>query len=113
MWVSATRGFIYNKQGIRPGQVFRLQGHLNDGLLLKHGHVVEIDPQPKAEKELDTYPQCEHCGARYMAEWQRDKCRAMHVEGPQPAKRMTHVIDERNAAGRRAAHKLRLARVGM
>jgi hypothetical protein len=112
MWVSATRGFIYNKEGIRVGRIFRLQGHPNDGLLLKHGHVVALDPQPKAEKQLEEYPQCDECGARYMEAWQRDKCRAAHAEGAQPVARTTHVIDERNTAGRRAAQKLRLAQMG-
>ena len=109
MWVSVTRGFIYNGTHLKVGQLFRLQGHPNDGLLLKHGHVIALDPQPKSKAGLAEYPVCEHCGARFLAEWQRNKCREAHAIGQPQSARPTYVIDERNAAGRRAAHKLRLA----
>ena len=88
MWVIANRDFAYghDDQRIRAGQLFRLQGCRNDGLMLKHKTVVALDPQPEKEAELNTYPRCGECGRRFITPHQRDRCGELHETAPAVAR---------------------------
>jgi hypothetical protein len=109
MWVVATRDYQYDETlAVKIGQVFELRGHPNDGLLLKHRHVVALDPQPTAV-EVAQFPQCGECGARFQEEWQRDRCGREHeaavLTAERRERRATHVV----APHSRAAQKMRLS----
>jgi len=78
MYVRATRDFTYTEDlKVKDGQVFQLRGLMNDGLLLKHGIVAAIDPQPDSEA-LKKFPRCGECGARFSEVWQRERCGRSH-----------------------------------
>ena len=109
MWVVATRDYQYDETlAVKNGQVFELRMHPNDGLLLKHRHVIALDPQPTAA-EVAKFPQCGECGAHFQYEWQRDRCGREHeaaaVTQERNEKRTTYVV----APHTRAAQRLRLS----
>jgi hypothetical protein len=76
----AGRDFSYDdgKIGdVKLGQIFQLQGHPNDALLVKHNLVSLLEPQPK-KAALEALPVCGTCGRCFLEEWQRDKCGESH-----------------------------------
>lgn len=93
-YVMAARDFRYDdgKIGyVKLGQVFQLQGHPNDGLLIKHNLLSLLEPQPK-KAALEALPVCGTCGRHFLEEWQRDKCGQSH-----------EMTEEETIAQRRAA----------
>jgi hypothetical protein len=79
-YVVASKDFHYDEGAVgkvKLGQVFQLQGHINDGSLLRHQLVISLDPQPD-RKAFEKLPQCGECGRRFAEEWQRDRCGASH-----------------------------------
>ena len=79
-WVTAGRDFRYDDGEIGEvvlGQVFQVQGHPNDALLVKHSLLALLEPQPK-KGALDAMPVCGTCGRRFLLEWQRDRCGQAH-----------------------------------
>ena len=104
MWVVGTRDFQYDDTlFVKIGQVFELRNHPNDGLLLKHRHVVALESQDPVE--IAKLPQCGECGARFQDEWQRDRCGREHESGEVTAERRerqaTHVVAPHTRAGQR------------
>lgn len=82
-FVEVTHDFHYDEGQIgkvRQGQVFRLQGHVNDGKLLLHRHLLLLDPQPAALADAAPYL-CPHCGRRYLQPSYRERCAQMDAEG--------------------------------
>lgn len=81
-WVQALRDFGYESDvvgHVREGQVFRLGGHRNDNLLLKHRFFILLDPQPKSEAgAYKGKAHCGTCGRYFVEDWQRDRCGRMH-----------------------------------
>lgn len=105
MWVVSSRDYQYdNDLHVKTGQVFELRGHPNDGLLLKHRHVIEMTPQPDPA-EVAKLPRCGECGARFEQEWQRDRCGREHEAAALAAERQerreTHVVAPQSRAGQR------------
>ena len=81
-WVQALRDFGYESAVIghvREGQVFKIGGHRNDNLLLKHRFFILLDPQPKSEAgAYKGKAHCGTCGRYFVEDWQRDRCGRMH-----------------------------------
>ena len=81
-WVQALRDFGYESDVIghvREGQVFKIGGHRNDNLLLKHRFFILLDPQPKSEAgAYKGKAHCGTCGRYFVEDWQRDRCGRMH-----------------------------------
>lgn len=76
-YVVANRDFTYTDDlRVRRGQVFRLGEHRNDEVLIKHGHVTVMEPQPKASA-VDRLPTCGLCGRQFTDENWRDRCGRM------------------------------------
>lgn len=96
-WVVAGRDFRYDDGAVgevKLGQVFQVQGHPNDALLVKHSLVALLDPQPK-KTVLEAMPACGTCGRRFLEAWQRDRCGQAHE--------MT--AEERESERREAVHR--------
>jgi len=109
MWVVATKDYRYDDSlYVRNGQVFRLRGHPNDGLLLKHRLVKALEPQPE-EKEVGRLPTCAICGAHFQDEWQRERCGKLHEE-PESAERALQRVAPGSLAGRRMRRTRNAAR---
>ena len=106
MWVQAAKDFQYTDDlAVKNGQVFELRGVRNDGLLLKHGLVLALDPQPDAEA-LKKVPQCGECGRRFAQLWQRERCGRQHelsaeeLQAERLPDRTTMPVDPQSRAGR-------------
>lgn len=85
-WVCANMDFKYGPilGQVKRGQIFQTGGFLNDGLLVKHQHLVQLEVQPKTDKAvqkmLDSLHPCGECGRVFAREAWRDKCGMSHQE---------------------------------
>jgi hypothetical protein len=104
-WAIAGRDFRYDDGAIgevKLGQVFQIQGHPNDALLVKHALLALLEPQPK-KGALDAMPVCGTCGRRFLEEWQRDRCGQAHEMS----------ADDREAERRASVHRRAEEAIGL